>query len=42
MSRKFKSKIFRKPSHWTEQRYEEFLKEKGYFKSNDKLKDKKE
>jgi len=33
MSIKFRLRVFRKPLHWSEERYEKFLKEKSYFKT---------
>ena len=33
MSIKFRLRVFRKPLHWSEERYEKFLKEKSYFKN---------
>ena len=39
MSIKFKSKIFRKPEHWTKERYKEVLKEKNLFKNKKDLND---
>ena len=37
MSRKFGSRVFRKPFHWSEERYEETLKEKKLFRNREEL-----
>ena len=39
MSCKFRLRVFRKPSHWSEERYNEYLKEKNYFKTIKELND---
>ena len=38
MSIKFRLRVFRKPAHWSEERYEKYLKEKNYFKTIKELK----
>lgn len=37
MSIKFRSRVFRKPAHWTEERYNEYLKENNLCRSRDEL-----
>ena len=37
MSHKFRSLVFRKPKHWPKERYEEYLKKKGYYKTRKEL-----
>ena len=37
MAIKFRSRVFRKPKHWGEERYEEYLKEKNYFRTREEL-----
>ncbi len=39
MSIKYRSRIFRKPFHWSEERYEKFLKENKMFRSREELND---
>ncbi len=37
MTRKFRLRVFRKPAHWDEERYEEYLKKKNYYRSIEEL-----
>jgi len=37
MARKFRLRVFRKPAHWDEERYENYLKEKNYFRTLEEL-----
>lgn len=37
MSIKYRSKIFRKPFNWSEERYEEHLKKNNLFRSREEL-----
>ena len=39
MSIKYRSRIFRKPFHWNEERYEEHLKKNNLFKNRKELND---
>ncbi len=37
MARKFGLRVFRKPRHWSEERYEEYLKKKKYYRTLEEL-----
>jgi hypothetical protein len=37
MAKRLRSKVFRKPKHWSEIRYIDFLKKKGYFRNKEEM-----
>jgi len=39
MSIKYRSRIYRKPFHWSEERYEQYLKENKLFRNRRELND---